>query len=85
MNFRLAWMLLTAEDDEVLDAAEGLALARRAAELDPDSDAILDTLATALFQTGDPLAAARIEARAFGGGPTLQLSSSGGNVVIRSR
>ena len=44
-----AWLLITANDPEVLDAGQALTLAERAAELRPTAGYILDTLAAAYW------------------------------------
>ncbi len=63
---RVAWALLTHDHAELRDATRALGLARRAAELsDHDDPAILDTLALALFETGDVDAAIETERRAL--------------------
>jgi len=60
----LAWMLCTTNDKRVHDGVRCLDLARRAYAIDK-SPAITDTLAEALFQTGDPVAAVTLELQAL--------------------
>ncbi len=45
----IAWLLITAGDPEVLDAARALALAKQAASLRPPAGYLLDTLAAAYW------------------------------------
>ncbi len=49
----LAWLLVTAKDASVRDAAAALPLARRAVTAEPESASYRDTLAEALFANGD--------------------------------
>jgi len=59
----LAWLLLTAEDPAARDPQAALPLAERAAELAPDDEGTLDTLATAYDAVGRHLEAARLQLR----------------------
>jgi hypothetical protein len=52
----LAWLYATSEDDALRRPARALALARRAADLDPSAH-VLDTLAESYFVNGDTAAA----------------------------
>jgi hypothetical protein len=59
-----AWLLLTHEFEECRDPQAALPLARRATEASGGNDpAILDTLALALFETGDVAAAVETESK----------------------
>jgi len=60
----LAWLLLAAEDHQLLDPPRALALATKAASLSP-SPHILDTLATAYWATGNRAKALAIEEQAL--------------------
>jgi tetratricopeptide (TPR) repeat protein len=48
-----AWYLATAEEPELRDSSQALALARKAVELNPQSPEILNTLGVALYRTAD--------------------------------
>ena len=59
----LAWMLATCPDRQHCDPEQAVELAQRAAALNPD-DYILDTLATALYESGRIEAAIEVQQRA---------------------
>ena len=60
----LAWLYVTSADETLRDPTRALALAQRAANLDP-SPHVLDTLAECYFVNGDIDAAIRFEQRAL--------------------
>lgn len=64
----LAWLLATSPDAEVRDPARALALARTAAEINPDGY-ILDTLATTLWANDRPVEALAAEEEAIAKDP----------------
>jgi Zn-dependent protease with chaperone function len=61
----LAWLYATAEKDRFRKPREALELAHRAAQLQPDSPHILDTLAEAYFINGRPHRALEVERQAL--------------------
>ena len=63
VNNNLAWLLLTAKDASLHDAARALELAKKAVR-EKEQGAILDTLATAYWATGQPYMAIELELKA---------------------
>ena len=61
----LAWLYATCEDERLRNPARALALAGRAARIEPDSAHVLDTLAEAHFVNGNFQEAIRISRRAL--------------------
>lgn len=60
LHNELAWLLLTGPEPWLRDPAQALELAERAYALDPSPN-VIDTLAEAAYQTGDPLRAVSLE------------------------
>ncbi len=60
LHNELAWLLLTGPEPWLRDPVQALALAERAYALDPSPN-VIDTLAEAAYQTGDPLRAVSLE------------------------
>jgi tetratricopeptide (TPR) repeat protein len=61
-----AWFLLTCPDESMKDASEAMELAQKAFEMsDGTNGLVLETLAEAYFQHGDPLKAAELQEKAI--------------------
>jgi TPR repeat protein len=61
----LAYLLATTTDSTVRNLKEAVAIAQKAVEAEPDQPAYLDTLATTLFEAGEPGRAAEAERQAL--------------------
>jgi tetratricopeptide (TPR) repeat protein len=61
-----AWFLLTCPDESMKDSSEAMELAQKAYDLsDGQNGLVLETLAEAFFQHGDPLKAAELQEKAI--------------------